>query len=147
MLTPERYEFGGFALDVFERRLTKNSQVIALPPKAFDVLVGLVRNAGSLLTKRELLEQVWPESFVEEGILPCHISALRRALGGESIETVAKPGYRFHAAPAKLSIARPAHAEVYELFGRGRAHLLSASLWEIPKALEAFRAAIDLDPL
>jgi DNA-binding winged helix-turn-helix (wHTH) protein len=147
MLTPERYEFGGFTLDVFERRLTKGGRGIALAPKAFDVLVGLVRSAGSLLTKRELLDQVWPESYVEEGILSVHISALRKALGRESIETVAKSGYRFNVARAQPSIAKPKHSEVYELFGRGRAHLLSASMFEIPKAVEAFCAAIDLDPL
>jgi DNA-binding winged helix-turn-helix (wHTH) protein len=147
MLTPERYEFGGFALDVFERRLTHGSRAVALAPKAFDVLVGLVRHGGRLITKRELLDQVWPESCVEEGILSVHISALRKALGHECIETVAKSGYRFHGLTDKPAIPLRAHTEVYELFGRGRAHLLSASLGEIPQALEAFRAAIELDPL
>ncbi len=147
MLTPERYEFGGFALDVFERRLTQGSRAVALAPKAFDVLVGLVRHGGRLITKRELLDQVWPESCVEEGILSVHISALRKALGHECIETVAKSGYRVHGLTDKPAIPLRAHTEVYELFGRGRAHLLSASLGEIPQALEAFRAAIELDPL
>jgi DNA-binding winged helix-turn-helix (wHTH) protein/tetratricopeptide (TPR) repeat protein len=78
----------------------KGGQVIPLAPKAHDVLVALVRNAGRLVTKRELLQLIWPESFVEEGILSVHISALRKALGegeGEQrrIETVARVGYRF----------------------------------------------------
>lgn len=42
---------------------------MALPPKAFDVLVTLVRNAGQLVTKQELLDAVWREAFVEEGII------------------------------------------------------------------------------
>lgn len=294
----EIYEFGEFTLDAAERRLSKGSQSIPLAPKTHDVLVALLRHAGHLVTKRELLELVWPESFVEEGILAVHISALRKALGESEngrrfIETVSRAGYRFLAAvrqspgngvapPARQSIAvlparpfsgeilsardrsaglaiadalidrlgrfphivvrptravraylnhvddpatlgrslrvdalidsqflgtadhvrvsvrlirsqdgvllwggafdeaateliaiadvvaervaarlgsvsaenapahaarRPvAHPEVYELFGRGRFHLLAASMFEVSKALEAFRAAIALDP-
>jgi len=96
----EVYEFGEFTLDVSERRLTRVGQVIPLAPKPHDLLVALIRNAGRLVTKRELLQLIWPESFVEEGILSVHISALRKALGeGEGerrrIETVARVGYRF----------------------------------------------------
>jgi DNA-binding winged helix-turn-helix (wHTH) protein len=70
------------------------------------VLVALLRRAGRLLTKRELLDLVWPASFVAEGILAVHISTLRKALGdvrGERryIETVAGLGYRFIGALAE----------------------------------------------
>jgi len=153
----EVYEFGGFALDVEERRLARNGGPgIPLAPKTHGVLLALLRNAGRLVTKRALLQLVWPESFVEEGILAVHISTLRKVLGeGENgsrfIETVPRTGYRFiavvrqrSAAPSPLQPA--AHPEVYELFGRGRAHLLSGSMFEIPKAVEVFRAAIQLDP-
>src|SRR5579864_6602044 len=100
MSAPERYEFGEFTLDAAERRLYKGSQAIPLEPKAHDVLLALVRRAGRLVAKRELLEVVWPESFVEEGILAVYISGLRKALGnGEGsrrfIETVSRSGYRF----------------------------------------------------
>src|ERR1700680_348475 len=96
----EVYEFGEFTLDVSERRLTRGGQVLPLTPQPHDLLVALIRNAGRLVTKRELLQLIWPESFVEEGILSVHISALRKALGeGEGerrrIETVARVGYRF----------------------------------------------------
>ena len=96
----ERYRFGGFTLDAGERQLTKGGEQMTLPPKAFDVLLTLVRHAGRLVTKRELLQAVWPDSFVEEGILAVHVSALRkllddRAEGGHSIETVSRSGYRF----------------------------------------------------
>lgn len=96
----ERYEFGEFTLDPSERRLSSGGQAIPLAPKAHDVLVTLLRRAGRLVTKRALLDLVWPESFVEEGILAVHISTLRKALGGgkrgrQYIETVARPGYRF----------------------------------------------------
>jgi DNA-binding winged helix-turn-helix (wHTH) protein/tetratricopeptide (TPR) repeat protein len=96
----ERYDFEEFTLDASERRLSKNGQGVPLEPKAHDVLVALLRRAGRLVTKRELLDLVWPESFVEEGILAVHISSLRKAFGDHGggrryIETVARSGYRF----------------------------------------------------
>jgi DNA-binding winged helix-turn-helix (wHTH) protein/lipoprotein NlpI len=96
----ERYEFGEFVLEVSERRLSENGQAVPLEPKTFDLLVALVRQAGRLATKQELLGLVWPESFVEEGILAVHVSALRKVLGDSGrgrqyIETVARSGYRF----------------------------------------------------
>jgi len=167
MGTPERYAFGGFTLDVGQRRLRDGERVVRLPPKAYDVLVALVRRAGQLVTKSELLEAVWPEAFVEEGILTVHVSALRKALRDSAqppryIETVPRSGYRF---VATVSLARPEHASgsrlltglsdaltdrgrarVYELCGNGRAHLLSASMREVPAAVDAFAAAVALDP-
>ena len=143
----EVYEFGEFALDVGERRLTKRGQAIGLAPKAYDVLVVLVRNGGRLVRKSELLRAVWPESFVEEGILAVHISQLRKALGSRQyIETVARAGYRW-VSGAGVRPVLPLHtSEVHELIGRGRAHLLAASMTETPKAVVAFQAAIALDP-
>jgi DNA-binding winged helix-turn-helix (wHTH) protein/tetratricopeptide (TPR) repeat protein len=93
----ELYAFSAFTLDVTERRLSHAGEAIPLAPKAFDLLVALVRRAGRLVTKAELLAQVWPDSFVEEGILSVHVSALRKALGDERrrIETVPRAGYRF----------------------------------------------------
>jgi DNA-binding winged helix-turn-helix (wHTH) protein len=109
------FEFGEFALDLSERKLSRNGDVSPLAPKAFDLLAVLVRRAGRLVTKRELLDQVWPEAFVEEGILSVHIAALRKALGdsgrrGRCIETVPGSGYRFTATvrpPADSISARP----------------------------------------
>lgn len=93
----ERYAFSAFTLDVSERRLSRSGRAIPLAPKALDVLVALVRNAGRLVAKRDLLAQVWPDAFVEEGILSVHVTALRKALGEERslIETVPRAGYRF----------------------------------------------------
>jgi DNA-binding winged helix-turn-helix (wHTH) protein/tetratricopeptide (TPR) repeat protein len=159
----EVYEFAEFTLDVSERRLLKGSEPVSLEPKAHEVLLALVRNSGRLLTKRELLDLVWPESFVEEGILAVHVSGLRKALGEGGrryIETVSGVGYRFmggvtqrranegrqwqgfFGGPPVPSVASP---EVCELIGRGRSHLLKASMFEVPKAVAAFRAAIELD--
>ena len=143
----EIYQFGEFRLDPAERRLTRNGQTIALAPKELDVLAVLVRNGGRLVRKSDLLAEVWPETFVEEGILAVHVSRLRRALGsGQFIETVPRSGYRWLAGTGtRPNVPAPASA-VYELFGRGREHLLAASMTEAPKAVEAFQAAIALDP-
>jgi DNA-binding winged helix-turn-helix (wHTH) protein/tetratricopeptide (TPR) repeat protein len=108
---PETYTFGSFTLDVAERRLAGDAGPVALAPKAFDLLVVLVRRAGRLISKRDLLDAVWPESFVEEGILTVHVSALRKALGDTSrppgyIETVAGSGYRFIAAVVAQALDR-----------------------------------------
>jgi DNA-binding winged helix-turn-helix (wHTH) protein len=97
------YEFGNFRIDVAERTLTGSEGIIALTPKAFDTLLLLVENSGRVLGKQELMEKVWPESYVEENNLAQNISALRKALGRDGgdgakyIETVPKRGYRFRA--------------------------------------------------
>jgi DNA-binding winged helix-turn-helix (wHTH) protein/Tfp pilus assembly protein PilF len=99
---PEAYEFGEFTLNVPERRLSWGTAPIPLAPKAFEILVALVRRAGRLTRKRELMALVWPDTFVEMSILTVHISALRKALSDDNrearyIETVSGSGYRFTA--------------------------------------------------
>jgi Tol biopolymer transport system component/DNA-binding winged helix-turn-helix (wHTH) protein len=96
----ELYEFGGFRLDPAECVLRRDGQSVALPPKAFDLLVVLVERAGRLVTKEDLLKDVWLGTFVEEANLSYTVSLLRKALSedGETnrfIETVPKKGYRF----------------------------------------------------
>ena len=98
----ELYNFGEFTLDVSERRLTRSGRLINLPPKELDVLAALAGNGGRLLSKTELLELVWPDAFVEEGILAVHVSALRKALGRQYIETVPRSGYRFAEAVTRV---------------------------------------------
>jgi DNA-binding winged helix-turn-helix (wHTH) protein/Tol biopolymer transport system component len=111
--TPELYEFGPFRLEPAERKLMRGSEVVALTPKAFDTLVVLVRNSGHLLEKDELIQTLWPDSFVEEGNLTNNISLLRKALGEEPeyIETVPKKGYRFVGAVRQLPETRVVRAE------------------------------------
>ena len=152
----ELYGFGEFTLDVPERRLTRAGRPIRLAPKALELLVALVRRAGRLITKQELLDIVWPDTFVEEGILAVHVSALRKAIGdtnGEStcIETIPKAGYRFIAevrgsSPHVSDRSRRHSARFFELLGRGRLHLLSAVGRETRDAVSVFQAAIELDP-
>jgi Tol biopolymer transport system component/DNA-binding winged helix-turn-helix (wHTH) protein len=96
----ELYDFGPFRADVAERVLTKGQQVIPLTPKAFDTLVFLLCNPGRAVEKDELLQAVWPDAFVEEGVLAVNVAAIRKALneadeGRSYIETVPRRGYRF----------------------------------------------------
>ena len=94
------YEFGVFRLDVAERLLLRDGEAIPVTPKAFDTLTVLVQNSGHIVSKDELMSQVWPDSFVEETNLAQNISTVRKALGErpdgtQYIETVPKRGYRF----------------------------------------------------
>ena len=94
------YEFGPFRLDPAERMLLRERQPVALPPKAFDLLVHLVERHGHLVEKQTLMEALWPDAVVEETNLAYNVSAVRKALGdgqeGEQfIQTVPTRGYRF----------------------------------------------------
>ena len=96
------YEFGPFRLDPLERSLWKGGQVMALAPKGLDLLLVLVRNAGRVVDKEELMREVWRDTFVEENNLTVNISSLRKMLGNGSsdrhfIQTVPRRGYRFAA--------------------------------------------------
>src|SRR6185503_12599311 len=94
------YEFGPYHLNVSKRVLTCAGATIALTPKASEILVILVTNAGQLVEKDELLQQIWPDTFVEESNLAQNVFTLRKALGDDRavpsyIETVTRRGYRF----------------------------------------------------
>jgi TolB-like protein len=94
------YQFGRFRFDLTGRVLFRGNQVVPLPPKAADALLLLVRNAGNLVEKQDLLKEVWQDAFVEEGSLTRTISVLRKALthgahGQEFISTIPTRGYRF----------------------------------------------------
>jgi TolB-like protein/DNA-binding winged helix-turn-helix (wHTH) protein/Tfp pilus assembly protein PilF len=100
------YDFAPFRLDVTEGVLLRDGKTVSITPKAFELLRVLVENHGHILSKEDLLRQVWPETFVEEGNLSFNISQLRKALGQKEngvtyIETIPKRGYRF-AAPVTV---------------------------------------------
>jgi TolB-like protein/DNA-binding winged helix-turn-helix (wHTH) protein/tetratricopeptide (TPR) repeat protein len=94
------YRFLEFELSEEDFTLSRGSQRIALEPKSLRVLTLLVNRAGHLVDKQELLESVWPNTFVEENTLTRTVGILRRELGDSSrdskiIETVPTRGYRF----------------------------------------------------
>jgi pimeloyl-ACP methyl ester carboxylesterase/DNA-binding winged helix-turn-helix (wHTH) protein len=89
------YSFAMFRVDLVERLLFKEDREVPLTPKVFDTLLVLLENSSHVLTKQELMQKVWPDSFVEENNLAQNISVLRKAIGEEFIQTVPKRGYRF----------------------------------------------------
>src|ERR1700736_1391335 len=90
------YRFGEFRLDPSRRVLLRANQPLTLAPKAFDILLLLIENRRRVLSKEELLRNIWPDTFVEEGNLKFNVSVIRKALGDESwIETLPRRGYRF----------------------------------------------------
>src|SRR5258708_192847 len=91
----QRYRFGSFELQPDKRRLLKDSATTSLRPHAFDLLAALVDRAGHLVTKDELLDQVWPKMVVEEAALHVQVSALRKVVGSDAITTVSGRGYQF----------------------------------------------------
>ena len=100
MQTKHFYAFGPFRLDSEKRVLVRDGAPVSLAPKLAETLLLLVQNAGRLVDKDDLMKQVWPDAFVEEGNLNKNIFVLRKLLGEwdggrEYIETVPKRGYRF----------------------------------------------------
>ncbi|MCW5611402.1 MAG: helix-turn-helix transcriptional regulator [Rubrivivax sp.] len=92
---PDRLRFGRFELRPQEQRLLADGEPVALGGRAFDLLLALARRPGELLTRNELIEQVWPGRVVEENNLSVQVNALRKVLGGEWLATVPGRGYRF----------------------------------------------------
>jgi predicted ATPase/DNA-binding winged helix-turn-helix (wHTH) protein len=108
------FVFGPFRLDIARRELLAHGVPVTLGQRAFDVLLTLVGRRGQLVTKDELMAEVWPGIVVEENNLQVHVSALRKVLGtaadGERyLLTVAGRGYRF-VAPVERGGAPPPKA-------------------------------------
>lgn len=94
------YRFGRFQVDARENLLSADGEIVPLSPKVFETLLLLVQNNGRMLSKDEIMETVWADSFVEETNLTSNISRLRKVLhdnGEKYIETYPKRGYRFRA--------------------------------------------------
>jgi len=113
MKAPENrvYEFGPYRLNPAEGVLLREGTEVPLTPKSYEILVCLLHHAGHILEKDELMQEVWPDTFVEEGNLKVNISALRKALGDTTeesafIETIPRRGYRF-VAPVRATAGVP----------------------------------------
>jgi DNA-binding winged helix-turn-helix (wHTH) protein/Tfp pilus assembly protein PilF len=161
----EQYEFGEFRLDVVERRIERRDgrSSGALPEKAFQTLVYLVRNGGKLIPKEELLSAIWPDTVVEENNLGKAIHAIRSFLGEhladpKYIETVPKHGYRFVAEVTRLSAGngsngipasvatQPIQSPAYDLYLRGKVKAGSENREDTEAAIKVLEAAVAIDP-
>ena len=101
MIQQKIYEFGSYSLDPVQMLLRRAGSVVPLQPRALEMLLALLKQRGEVVSKQELMERVWPDSFVEEGNLTQNIFLLRRELGKtlegeEYIQTVPKRGYRMN---------------------------------------------------
>ena len=98
--TKRLYDFGPFRINSVQRVLSRDGEVVAMTPKQFDLLLLLVENHGRVVEKERLIEEVWPETAVEEGNLTTNIYMLRKVLGEDTngqqyIQTLPRRGYRF----------------------------------------------------
>src|SRR5262249_52160440 len=87
-------------MDRVERILLRDGRLVELTPKEFDLLLVLVENRGRVVEKERMMQELWPDTAVEEGNLTTNISTLRKALqespdGRRYIQTVPRRGYRF----------------------------------------------------
>ena len=124
------YEFGEFRFDGDRRRLLRGDKLVALSPKAIDLLNIFVLNPGKVLERTALMEALWADTIVEDANLTVAISHLRKALGesrdsAEYIETIPRVGYRFVAelrevmeerTPLTTEKPRPVRAFIEERF-------------------------------
>jgi DNA-binding winged helix-turn-helix (wHTH) protein len=114
--------FGGFRLDLTNECLWQGTRAISLRPKAFAVLRLLLEHPGQLVNKQQVLDAVWPGTFVGDAVLKDNIRQLREALdddaGSPSIETAHRRGYRFIGKLSQLALSgngsATAHAPISE---------------------------------
>ena len=116
-------QFGEFGLDTLNECLWRGGTPIKLPPKPYAVLRYLVEHSGRLIPHDELMEALWPETYVQPQVLRTYMLELRKVLGDDAvrprfIQTLPKRGYRFVAqvieanesTSAPISAPSPAHS-------------------------------------
>ena len=165
------FQFGDYLLVPRERMLLRHHDPVPLTGKAFDLLLVLVRRSGQLVSKDELLQEVWPGRLVEEVNLSVNISAVRKALGpggAALIQTVSKRidaasevpftsaigastgGLRWRSRGAPLgpgaARANSANADAYRAYVEGRYAWSQRSEAGLRKAIDSFQRCVSLDP-
>lgn len=106
----KRYIVGPLHLEIEQRVLYLGTEVVPLSPKSFDILLVLVENAGQVISRDAIREQVWGDAFIEDANLSNNISMLRAALrphlgDAQPIKTFSKRGYQF-TIPVELATER-----------------------------------------
>src|SRR5262245_16632807 len=121
--------FDPFRLDPLNQCLWRGEQRVPITPKAFDVLRYLVEHPGRLVTHEEILEALWPKTYVNQEVVKKYILDVRKVLGDRHdqpsfIETIPRRGYQFVAQIIEEGGAGPSalplHGET-EIVGRGAA--------------------------
>lgn len=137
------YSFGEFSLSPRERSLMRSNVPVPIQPKAFDALIALVRRAGRLVSKEELMHDLWPAVHVAEANLTNVVVSLRKTLGAESIQTVSKHGYRF-TLPVTGEPGVP--RACYERFARAKELTTQRSVESMTLAREMYWTCLAEDP-
>lgn len=101
------FAFAEFVFDAEDKILWRADEPVGLPPKTCELLAVFIENAGQILTKEDLMNAVWADTFVEEANLSHHIAVLRKSLGEDKtdkkfIRTIPRKGYRFIAPVSPL---------------------------------------------
>ena len=96
----DQYRFDDVIVEVSSFRVRKGEQSVVLTPRAFDVLLVLLRNSGRVVEKQRLFDEVWKDTFVSDNALTKVIKEIRQALNDDAgrpsyVETLPKRGYRF----------------------------------------------------
>jgi len=137
------YSFGAFELSAGERVLRQAESIIPIPPKAMATLLVLVQAEGRVVSKTDLISQVWPDTFVEEGTLAQTVSILRRQLtigkqGESPIETISRVGYRVRI-PITVTLTEPEfepESQTAVESSKAGVLVLDASASEFPPSIE-----------
>jgi pimeloyl-ACP methyl ester carboxylesterase/DNA-binding winged helix-turn-helix (wHTH) protein len=140
--TSRVYLFGPFRLEVDERRLLREGELVPLAGKAFDTLRLLVEGAGALQKQESLMDRLWPDVAVEPNNLQYNVSLVRRALADApdvEIQTVRGQGYRLVADVQGEPVSRPAPRAQRTHFARAHdgARLAHAFVGDGPPLVKA----------
>jgi DNA-binding winged helix-turn-helix (wHTH) protein len=113
MLAQDRrpiFELGECQIDLDRRELRMHGVPVPVGSRAFEIIGALIRSSGALVTKDELMQEVWPGAIVEENTLQVHVSAVRKALGPlrGMLKTESGRGYRLLGEWSTLQHTRPA---------------------------------------
>jgi non-specific serine/threonine protein kinase len=93
---PQLPESNGWEVNLAARELRVHGVAVPIGSRAFEIVELLAQSAGELVTKDDLMRRVWPGAIVEDNTIQVHISAIRKALGGDRglLKTVSGQGYR-----------------------------------------------------
>ena len=161
---PQGYEFGNFRLDLIERCLLRDGIPVPLAGKVFETLRVLVEHGGRLAEKKQVMKEVWADTFVDESNLSQNVFMLRKVLGQTEdgqrfIETVPRRGYRFvasvrevheYSAVTDLTIEPEQDAaatKAHNFYLKGRFFWNKRTEVGLKKALEYFQRALNVEPL
>src|SRR5664279_3888088 len=138
------YEFGPFRVDPEKQVLLRDNQPVAVTPKTFETLLILVRHSREVVSKDDLMKELWPDSFVEESNLSQNVFMLRKALGETPedrrfIVTLPGKGYRFVAEVRTIT----QDGEDVIIASRSREQLVVQQATNVPAAPPALTAPPD----